>query len=631
MKIKRWWRHALTAAVTVLAVGATSNAQTLVEVGNVRQVDGNSSNLTFGDQYLFTTSPAYTDANGFKFGPAIPLADPTIMWLGGVYYITGTDDLGNFRIYKTSDFKTFSLHKTAFSDSTRIYPDRPDGTKCKVNRIGGGGMLYTNLQAPQLLYDAANSKVHLVFTAVGAVLKASPSNPLVYSDVITVPHPAAPATPVNPIFPWHSGWQGLLNTATGTNWAPIDPTVGDKWAFSDLVPTWVGNPFETGDDSQIQGIHDACIFETFDYISAFVTSVSATDFVNSVGGNFSVVSPFSYLNGGTNMYDGGAAIGKILPTTAFTTHTVNVPPLIKWSSTSNFYTNSARQTFPAKGFRHIKTDGTDWHANARSLGGSIFIDPKDSNQPWYIYDWYSLGADAPQPAVPAAPAAVPAPYWYYGHHIAAVRLASLTTPWLISTFETTAPYHWGRNTNMSPALASPVTASEWGTYDALGVPSPSDSSAIEGGTAFYDSDRDAYASLGSRNMWDSPAYSIHYRYGIGKANFRQMALTAWDSNAVEFTLLKSDNPTTAYGRSYGLGQIIHLQKANGDPVLEGGKRVAMLVFHAKMDGSNYRTVFFKKLTFLTPSTTSDPLFQTLDEFSGVLSSDPWRTQFPTSW
>jgi hypothetical protein len=75
----------------------------------------------------------------------VPLADPSILKIGELYFLTGTSDEygnANFPIFSSLDLVNWSFHSTAFSESQR-----------QGNRVQIGNTQFCNLWAPELFID----------------------------------------------------------------------------------------------------------------------------------------------------------------------------------------------------------------------------------------------------------------------------------------------------------------------------------------------------------------------------------------------------------------------------------------------------------------------------------------------
>ncbi|MEM9555703.1 MAG: hypothetical protein AAGC60_15720 [Acidobacteriota bacterium] len=215
----------------------------------------------------------------------------------------------------------------------------------------------------------------------------------------------------------------------------------------------------------------------------------------------------------------------------------------------------------------------------------VFIDPKLANHDLWkrvmLYVWDSRGGHSP-----SSPGATFHRGW--GNHVAGAPLRS-------SQFEfdangTVLPMAHARNTN-NPIWVSGPGGAHWadnGTVDRYGQESRYGSTA-EGATAIYLPQTDRYYLIYSRNNWDSPAYQLVYRMTEPGQPFTTIQSNFGNQSVPEHVLLRSNDPARSRGVSFGHAEAFSITRCDGS-------EWPFLIFHAKMDGSERRTVFFKELS-----------------------------------
>jgi hypothetical protein len=132
-----------------------------------------------------------------------------------------------------------------------------------------------------------------------------------------------------------------------------------------------------------------------------------------------------------------------------------------------------------------------------------------------------------------------------------------------------------------------------------------------------------------------------YRAGLASGGtFASMTLPGGfeDSTVTEHRLVSArrflpgggveDRRTEPRGRSYGSAELFYLRDPSGCILTdEAGQRLLYAAFHAKMDGSDARTLFIKRVHFQLPP-NQHLLSEMLEDDSADPKLDPWRLQLP---
>lgn len=622
MTIKRTGHLVKVAAGVSCLLGSTlCLGQSDITHRNFRD-SATTGQMTIADKYNFVD---------WTTGAVIKMSDPTILYLNGWYYITGSDidsDHGNFRIFKTRDFHRFDLHKYAFSESNRhgrLMRASP-GYDAKV--LGG-------LYSPQLYMNPGDTNwVYLVFTATVGEVNGGPSVTPTYSNIYTVPtwDPDGVYTPtsVNPLFPWDDRWGTALTASeAATYWNQIPNT---------------GNP--TKDDAINQTIARANKYQ-----SVYTCRISRTEFENTSAAyvfmnkanNYDNVIFFGYKNDAYSadvLYDGGqtfASPARQLPTSLFgyniTYQAKNAP----------FYWQPQWPSGPRYepwGMGHRTAAGRLWSTRTVPVdGGFVFFDPRASDAPWLMYGFLRVGwlsDDNTNNQTDTQPELAERGQGIAGARLHAYQSSGDESWWRIdetadsttSSGSSLRPFAFRKNTN------NKIGSLDNGSVGRNGQLHAAEWCIAEGPAAIYDpsSGRAVYHTFYSRNFWDSPAYAVMARShepASGQA-FASASLSAWTGTAVEGvaeTMVASATSRTAnWGRNYGGAEPFFLRDpTTGNLVTDSnGRRRLWIVFHAKMDSSNERTLFFKEMVY----NSNQKSLAALSENASSVASDIWRFAVP---
>lgn len=567
--------------------------------GYVRETNSSSGPPATGSTFAFRDVANNQD---------ILMADPTVLEIDGVYYISGTTDgwavpgstlctqrnydpaHSNFAIYKTTDFRTFTFHAWAFS-STDWLPHQ------RIRTLNGRN--FARLQSPQLFrkpYDLSN--VYMVFHATEEALVPEPNadgslNWTTWQDPNTWPlnpwnHAEVLAHPdrlVNTLWPDAA----ILGRYYDSN-APDKLTNPAYWAPEACD---YGNPAKQAkiDKFNLMSARaDA-------YGSVFIVSVPTATFKGLSGVAFPGANPswFGYRQGngaGPLRYDGGVLQGNKIPIGG----AASIANPNAFASTGVTY---AKQLYrcgnvnTSLGMAYWSWGNLPWMFN----DGFVFFEP-GTNQAYLYYGWADFLCS-------------PTSEWS-GNHIAYHKLRN--TPGMFE-LDATAPSRalaFDRNTGnpitpTNPACPSGVgVAQPNGVIDKIGCPQPFGSA--EGLAVFHwaaaDGGPNKYFAVYTRNMWDSPAYQVVYRVadsldglGLGVNFFTSPNVPA--ALAIqEHVLLVSDAPTSPDGSSYGHVDVF---RVNWPQPTGPAHRRPYLAFHAKKAGNQDRHIFFKELRW-NPST-----------------------------
>lgn len=656
--------------------------------------DANSDGfIQSSDTFRFTTSPTSGD-----FGAPIGLADPTLAYIReaapgepgdfGWYYITGTDldqHNGNFRIFRTKDFRSFEFVKYAFDNSASLQ-------KGRVNRIGGGAGLYGDLVSPQLVQDPRDrSKIYLVFSATFASLNNA-NDTFSYANVTPWHHwdpgrsihwngsSYVSTDMVNPIFPVDDWFQTQLTSAGLTN-------MEDIWTKD--TETLLG---EGKSSAQAQWV-EAIRFQSTRYLSAYVCQLSISDFLDP-DEHFTNPAWFGYTadngvpNPSTNplKYDGGRSVTgsstRQVPCTLSAyfvgidddyqcgipaywycagggtlSHSAwNDPPdtcsysdlVLKSTSTpctgSTVATISQGNTTPFGLFHRQNTDDSNSSIHGTNdvrsvatgmLDAQIYFDATNSHQPWVIYGWRDVGSTGTLAQ--------------RGNHVAAAKL-NTDRIYQTSASEDLVRVHHAYNTSTATKIPEVLGADVCGQATNVsynngevgyyGNPDYSGWRVAETATMLYE-DYGTYQALYgfvSRNLYDSPAYCIAYRTVFDDSLPSALSLpSTYPENVQEYLLASAKqyvNSTTTVDhrgnylfRSYGTGEVAFAKDGLGEDVVDpDGFRIPIMAYSVKCDGgSNYRTLFFKRIT--RSATGTPPLNEWIEGHPSAWINT-WKSDLP---
>lgn len=288
-------------------------------------------------------------------------------------------------------------------------------------------------------------------------------------------------------------------------------------------------------------------------------------------------------NAGPAMYDGGYAQGQAEGTPRSIPVTIN--PYLEGPNCGNTY--------------RISTDGFGWAhgcvgANtAMADAPFVYFAPSwRSNKRWMIYNWNAITGGMNT---------------FDGDHVAAYPMRDNFTmeggrTW--TTRHLPLAYRYNTNTATKPDGVLPNGAvdgagNQWkwmvnGSLTNAGV--------AEGGAAFHHNADSRYFVLYTRNTWDSPAYQIVYRSST--VSFENLALKdalgnrQWDNSTTAENVLAASNWVRTYNSPSTPPYTRDLNRNNnfghGEVFYAWGR--PYLIFHAKLDFSGERRIYFKELT-----------------------------------
>jgi hypothetical protein len=211
----------------------------------------------------------FTDINGDGFidpGDSFPVArpttpDPSVMRLGSYWYITGSDSEHNFRIWRTTDFQSFTLHMTAFHESQ------------------------TGNAAGQRKGSGTNGM----------------GQPDENNDYMEFYNPSTSAT----VSKFWRMWAPHLYTDPADNTSVYLAFTGIRWGY--------GDPYSIDFNTHP---------EEDQYHSCYVVKIAMADFVAPSNGVYfcdrraGYIEPYWYgYSSGGDRYDGGYSVGRVIPCT----------------------------------------------------------------------------------------------------------------------------------------------------------------------------------------------------------------------------------------------------------------------------------------------------------------------------
>ncbi|MBX3402018.1 MAG: hypothetical protein KF699_01270 [Phycisphaeraceae bacterium] len=515
----------------------------------------------------------------------VPMADPTIMYLNGWYYVTGTSPAArdaNFAIYRSTDLVTWEPHMLAFSES---------GSQRKkltgTDKFNPSSYTPSPLDQKQMLHgpfcDGCSSDVYALTIGAG-----DEGNSALFRDL----------------------------------WAPhlfLDPN--DCTAiYLSFTSRKVVNP-------------KVCTYplvRTVYYAKMSISAFEARTANFAAGGGQPWT--YNYRIGQTPHADGGLTAGFPIPCSANLEEEMDP-------------CNPAGQP----GFQiRIWMDGEAefWGPNINVQGRNLmaldtfhYFDPAASNKRWMFYTWVSDRAGwngnhiAAHPMLNARNMDASASNlsigvaYRYNTSSNRIEVPSDSICTSLGCSDGTYGCMWNGIGGPDGGPLRPVPCD--GTNDPI-TELPYEFAgaygAAEAPAAFFRSGK-TYL-LFSRNNTDGPAYGIFYRFAAKPVS--NMGIGFNDTTTPELPMVRSINRATAGGRSYGHGEVFM-----GPTVYqaEAGQRY-FVIFHAKRQtgevGVPYRTVFIKELRFLSNGTIRD----VIENNSTVSRSDveaflvPWDNPVP---
>lgn len=488
--------------------------------------------------------------NTSPFSGMIGLADPTVMQIDDWFYVTGTSDdyrTGNFPIYRTKNFTSFELHMMAFAENDRDALGNPiqsqqwrytaPGAISDTMRIGGtNGDDYSYLWAGSLFRDPTDTDenfwVHLTFSATQNSMD-------LYNDLscFTV------RIRKNDFLEWHNKDVVLNPNVDGVRFA--DPR-----------------------------------------------------------GSAGFVAWFGYLDSnGQFAYDGGLSEGRLIPASGQPSILVGLGHLVP-KTVRILCPSICGIELPDTqwGYQHVGVGANTWMV----IDPSVWFDPNRApTDPWkrvvtYVWD----GRQGKLTTSPSGPQLNRDLQW--GNNLAA---ASLTKDIYLFDTRTDLRSIAAARSNQNRIPVSGACGSYFVDNGAVGVECPSLNcstfvcpgalelgewrvgAVVEGATYFYSQISRRYYVIYTRNTWNSGAYQMVYRMTAPDRPFTDL-FQNWthEYGTPEHILLKpSASPFTARGSSYGSGEVFIVRD-------NFGVEHPYLAFHAKLEGQDNRTAFFKELT-----------------------------------
>lgn len=545
-----------------------------------------------GDWYAFALrgpgeNPYLQQPTPQKHQP-IMLADPSVMrvtWEGETwYFITGTSgatdrktrltgvlandslqdelaimgtQLANFIIYRTKDFYHFEPHMLAFREYS--VPGQTIGAHREYEVLYvADGRKYIGLQSPHLYIDPLlPEQVCLVFTAVEYSASETPP------DVDT-----APDLYGTDIFNHTSVFVTKMPLADFMSWE----TMSRNWYTDYLGPRFTFGP-----------------------------------------------AWYYYVDGTSYIADGGVVVaGHPVPSSGH-----------PWSYQGTQVGQLSRRLAddPPGERREPPWEGRGWGHNGyfevtpytwMTEGPYVFVDPNPRGQPnrWMLYDWRDAEGLSQNPSGDLNPASTN-PNW--GNAVAAHPLYNgFTRPGTseldIRVFDKTYTTMFVANNRSEYNAVSECSdrcvkngrANDWGYNWWWG-------GIAESSCAFYLPSSNCYYVLFSRNGASTAAYQIVYRRTQPGGNFLSLGIgSPTDFDEPESVLLRGyyywwfdpDRGKYAPPSSYGSPSYFEMLDSCGNGV-------PYIAFHARLEASPRRVIFFKELS--TISETSPDLLQLREE------------------
>lgn len=506
------------------------------------------------------------------------IAEPTVLKLTSVhgtpngatwYYFTGTcrDQYnGNFKIYRTSDFKTFQEHMTAFENAAseavsfsgqwkQDYDDNPGPGVSNRRRIYlNRGKWYEQLWAPHLYIDPSENgdseqMVYLAFSAVegeGTPYQTQEQHHSCFLVKIRIADFLA----------WHSQPGSQLNRHFADSRVSYD--MGDQH--------WYAYRDDTG---------------AFMYDGGW-----SYDELIPVSGSVAQIRPPGYCGWFEQRYS------KHWP------YDDDPPPTAEPVGTMSIHCWSAASFMAIDPFVFIDSDNPD----------------VDETDPWYrtmIYTWddrhYSV------------------PFAEWGNHIAAYPLSDEhyvfprndgatgvgMNPLAFCRNSNSGTKIWVRGLDTDFPPNAPFGFKDSGTADDF-ASEWENGSVAEGGTVFYHAPSDRYYFLFARNCWDSSYYRIMYRFTPAGGSLNDLFTDWGDDSVLEHILIQAYEVSLPRGANFGGPEVFTIYDPNT------GSDVYYLAFHAMLDEQSelqidkVRRMFVKELTFRTDPGHEGELVRLLD-------------------
>ncbi len=494
-----------------------------------------------------------TQVSGIRYRIGLP--DPTILYLDGWYYVTGTSDsmcTANFAIYKSQDLAVWVPHMAAFAETGRT------------------GWLASDLTGP-------------FFASGGCDYTAAARTEIVINSR-TFRRLASPQLYVNPANP-------------ETVWL----------AFGAAEGPWTRTCVD-GTTASVPGLG-----------TGYVASISKTAFENASGRFASPTDQplrFTYRGSGGGPVqppDGGVSIDRPTPCSANYALSANT---CAGEANGQLVLAGQRWRFqtPASGTQGKPLSGTNIVGDV-----FMYFDSFASNEQWLMFTWraervpdigYNGNNVAAHPMETDSLLKVSAPLSDYIP--IAFRYSTIFADWIsfVRGSETFSSWPKPSGNWMYNGFCD-ENAEMYGMGD---VPPPStarvDNPAaplgVAEGPGAFDYGGRTYVYY-TRNRWNSGAYGMWYRIvdrSVTGSRFTAASLASWNTaDQGEHRLVRSTTPALAHGPSFGHGEIFW-GPANRDNI-----RQPYVIFHGKDASSTFRTPYFKELWFdedglITPITNN---------------------------
>lgn len=373
-------------------------------------------------------------------------------------------------------------------------------------------------------------------------------------------------------------------------------------AFSAIEnpPPFPGEPGYVDEATFLAALADAELNNS----SVFLVSIGLSNFLSwhnkdwfaDIGPRFgSNPAWYAYSYNGVLRYDGGVAVKRGIPCSGD-------PNVLAGPSQGQleqrFWTTSApcgSGSLPGRGWGHRA-----WASHTFMAEGPSFFHDPVTGKNWLLYDWNDAFGDPSNHRDPNN--------GVWGNHVAAHELSSLQYVFRADT----SAIRIANNRNSNSTIGGHLN----GRLDKMMNPWCWGGVA-EASAACYISGRGYYVLI-SRNTWDSAAYQIVYRHRSTNLTFESFDLeNDGDYTVFEKLLLRSDRynmPASSLGA--------HGPASFGSPCVfpvkdSGGGEQLYIAFHAKLESSPRRTVFFKELI----SPTSGTLERLYENSTGVYDND----------